>query len=362
MLDQINMGGWKLYRYMSCSVFLSSSAVVPLLWAIGPLALQARAMSAGRRSIARRSEAQQWHPPAVDDVLIVDWSASATRKKGSDSIWISHVEVGSPAVVKALVNPPTRAEALAWLLDCISTAQDSGRRILCGFDFSLGYVEGYADLLAAGFGGIPEGAKSAFDATTLITSRIVHADVFDNANNRFEAAALINAKTGRALFWGHPTGQTYASLSRTKKDLPANLEPNTLSQRRITESGLQVATNWQLYGIGSVGSQVLTGLPILQKLRVAFPETGRVWPFEDISAPSSSVIFAEVWPTMHAHPIPGIAVKDAWQVQSQALHFAALANDDERWAALFHPPSWHNLSPQQRQAVVQEEGWILGVP
>ena len=147
-----------LFGCMSCSVFLSSSAVVPLLWAIGPLALQARAMSAGRRSIARRSEAQQWHPPAVDDVLIVDWSASATRKKGSDSIWISHVEVGSPAVVKALVNPPTRAEALAWLLDCISTAQDSGRRILCGFDFSLGYVEGYADLLAAGFGGIPEGA------------------------------------------------------------------------------------------------------------------------------------------------------------------------------------------------------------
>ena len=310
-------------------------------------------MSAGRRSITSKSGT------AVDDVLIVDWSAAATRKMGSDSIWISHVEVGAPAVVKSLVNLPTRAEAFAWLLDCISTAQGRGRRILCGFDFSLGYAEGYADLLLAGFGGMPEGAKSAFDATTLITSNIV-TDASNNANNRFEAAALINAKTGIALFWGHPTGQTHATLSRAKKDLPANLEPNPLSQRRITESGLQVATNWQLYGIGSVGSQVLTGLPILQKLRAAFPLTGRVWPFEDISSPTS-VIFAEVWPTMHAHPIPGIAVKDAWQVQSQALFFAALANDEERWAALMHPPSWHDLSAQQREAVVQEEGWILGV-
>lgn len=298
---------------------------------------------------------------SVDDVVIVDWSSAATRKTGADSIWISHVEVGrcSPAVVRSLVNPPTRAEACAWLLDCLAATQSRGRRVLCGFDFSLGYVEGYAELLTNGFGGWPVGAKTAFDATAMITSRLVQASAPDNSNNRFEVAGNINAQTGMALFWGHPTGQAHACLSRTKKEPPANLGPNPLPQRRITENGLQVATNWQLFGIGSVGSQVLTGLPIVQQLRASFPQTASVWPFEDTA--SSSIVFAEVWPTMHASPIPGIAVKDAWQVQSQALHFASVATDSDSWNALLNPPSWDALSPKQRHAVVHEEGWILGV-
>lgn len=312
-------------------------------------------MSAAKRSVP--ISAVQAH--AVDDVLIVDWSSSATRKTGADSIWISHVEVGTPAVVKSLVNPSTRAEACGWLLDCRTTAQSRGRRVLCGFDFSLGYVEGYADLLTASFGGWPDGAKSAWDATAIITSTLVNADAPDNSNNRFEAAARINAQTGLALFWGHPTGKTYSALSRTKKEPPINLGANPLPQRRITEIGLQCATNWQLYGIGSVGSQVLTGLPIIQQLRAAFPHAARVWPYE--ATQLASIVFAEVWPTMHAHPIPGIAVKDAWQVQSQALHFASLAIDHERWDDLLQPPSWQLLTQQQRTAVEQEEGWILGV-
>ena len=61
-------------------------------------------MSAGRRSIVRRMRSG---PP--DDVVIVDWSSAATRKTGSDSIWISHVEVGEhahPCEIMVLVRHP----------------------------------------------------------------------------------------------------------------------------------------------------------------------------------------------------------------------------------------------------------------
>ena len=54
-------------------------------------------------------------------------------------------------------------------------------------------------------------------------------------------------------------------------------------------------TVWQLAGAGAVGAQSLTGLPVLERLRRAFPKTLAVWPFQPADTP---VVVAEVYPSM----------------------------------------------------------------
>jgi hypothetical protein len=51
-------------------------------------------------------------------------------------------------------------------------------------------------------------------------------------------------------------------------------------------------------------------------------------------------------------------VKDQLQVEALARHFAAL-DEDGTLPALFESPP--GLTPAQRDTVVREEGWILGV-
>jgi len=288
-----------------------------------------------------------------DDVIIVDWSAAAVPRRGRDSIWIAHVHCRT-AVVEHLINVPTRAAARDWLVTALDDLISHGRRAMIGVDFSLGYPRGFAEILHRALGG------GTADHSAATVRRVVSAHIIDdvsNANNRFEVANAINAASATALFWGRPARRTELTSLGTTLAAPEGLAPNPLERFRRTEvvSGQRLATNWQLLGVGSVGSQVLMGLPVVDELVRSFGAA--VWPFDPHE--DSAVVIAETWPGLFAVGQPDGEVRDAWQVRTTAQRLAGFT--EEEWEHSFAPPSLLALSDDERAVVTCEEGWMFGV-
>ncbi|MEL6893543.1 MAG: cobalamin biosynthesis protein CbiG, partial [Actinomycetota bacterium] len=118
---------------------------------------------------------------------------------------------------------------------------------------------------------------------------------------------------------------------------------------------------WQLGGAGSVGSQSLLGIPRLAELRQRLdPERSVViWPFETGLRPpdaSIGVVIAEMWPSMLVEPedLPPWWIRDAAQVDRSARRLRRADRSGEL-------DQWFAPSVDDPDAVVAEEGWILGV-
>lgn len=303
-----------------------------------------------------------------DLVVVVDWSAAARPTTGADSIWFCTHDVRA-GVTTMPENPPTRHEAFT-ALEALLVSR-AAPRILVGFDFPFGYPRGFAH--AAGLSGSSP-AWSAVWQHLRITVR----DRPDNTNNRFEVASALNASIGDGVgpFWGTGSASDVTPwLSRTKfPGFPHRLDPrrpdDALVEHRVAEQtmrspGRRPFSVWQLTGAGSVGSQAITGIPIVGALRTQaqFAERAVVWPFETglcidpTLGRRDAIVFAEVWPSsIHVdrtrHP-----VKDAAQVISLAEHLAALDRSGHL-GSQFAPA----LDPEEAAVVVAEEGWILGAP
>jgi precorrin-8X/cobalt-precorrin-8 methylmutase len=138
-----------------------------------------------------------------------------------------------------------------------------------------------------------------------------------NASNRFHAAAGLNALfPGDGPFWGNGLKDDIPGLPRKKPvgwgdTLPANRRPSDTAAKGAQEV-------WKLSGAGSVGSQALTGIAALHRLRARHPF--RVWPFEEHEA---GHVVAEVYPSLvPVNPAAG-QVKDETQVRTLARAFAA---------------------------------------
>lgn len=293
-----------------------------------------------------------------DAYLMVDWSASSTPKRGRDSIWWTlAVWTERGLRLDRTENPPTRFEALQAVGDRLSRAVAEGAHVLVGFDFALGYPAGTA--AALGLAGEPW--RALWDEW----SRRVH-DTPRNGNNRFDVAAALNARLsgGAGPFWGHPRGYASAHLT-ARKSFPYPVRG--LAEKRLADTRTPRAQPvWKLCGIGSVGSQTLLGIPRLRQLLEDPRLAGHlsVWPFQTgFPLPPRSphpghILLAEVYPSLlHVPPIDG-AVKDRLQVEALARHFAQL-DAAGTLAALFEPPP--RLTPEQLNAALREEGWILGV-
>ena len=108
---------------------------------------------------------------------------------------------------------------------------------------------------------------------------------------------------------------------------------------RATELALKRRPDlgFQLMGHGSVGSQTLTGIPVLERLRRRFGKELSVWPFE---APAR-IVLAEVWPSLLSEAqLPPHKILDARQVMGLARALEGVALPD---------------SPE----IALREGWIL---
>ena len=117
---------------------------------------------------------------------------------------------------------------------------------------------------------------------------------------------------------------------------------------------------WKLLGAGSVGGQVLTGIPVVRALRedVRWRQHALVWPFETgLDAPANAqLVFAEVYPSLWQHGDE--QPKDKAQVRAVVKFFADRdhANDLGRFFA-----GDPGLTREQRSRVEAEDAWTLGV-
>ena len=271
-----------------------------------------------------------------DGYVAVDWSANGKPKRGPDSIWIAARGWGGTLAPE---NPATRAEAVVRIEALLADATAAGRRLLLGFDFPFGYPAGTARMLTG---------RDGWDAVWARIAELVE-DGPDNANNRFDAAAALNAPfAGDGPFWGNGLKRDIAGLPRRK---PSGWGEHLPPNRRHAESEVRRAQEvWKLVGAGSVGGQALTGIAALQGLR---RRTGaEIWPFETLGEGRAHVL-AEIYPSL-IEPAPGPEVKDARQVRAVT---AALQRLDETGALARHLAAPRELPPVVRE----EEATIFGM-
>ena len=292
--------------------------------------------------------------------VIVDWSA---RSKPSpprptrDAIWWA---VARGGIVEEPAYARTRHDAVERIAELIATELDAARRVLIGFDFPFGYPTGVAARLT--------GEASAHALWDWLTARIE--DAGDNTNNRFAVAAEINRTyPGVGPFWGNTTqkkGKEWPYPDIPGKSRLRTCRESHPPERRIADSHAQGAkTVWQLAYAGSVGSQVLLGLPAIKRL-VEHPlmeSRIAVWPFDTgLLTPESPVVIAEIYPSLLRDEVEARKddgeIHDAAQVRVNAEAFARL-DSQGGLAPLFEGAP--DLDAEERRIIETEEAWILGL-
>ena len=292
--------------------------------------------------------------PLFDAYLMVDWSAAGTPVRGRDSIWIGLTERRRTGFRLALIeNPPTRTAATERIADILARLTGRGQRTLAGFDFPFGFPTGTARSL--GLPGLPWRHMWQLLADGL-------EDAPDNASNRFDLAERLNSRiSGDAFpFWGLAREEQRQFLLRRGRRPHG---PDDLAERRQCDHRVPSAQPvWKLAGIGSVGSQALTGIPRVWQIRrdPRIALACHIWPFETglRHDPRPAIILAEVYPSLVApRRLPG-KPKDAGQVAAIGRRFAEL-DDAGQLGRLFAGDP--DLPPEERASVEREEAWILGI-
>ena len=229
-----------------------------------------------------------------DLVIAVDWSARAKpgpKAPTKDSIFIC---AGRPGEITHPVYCRTRMDAMAHIYTLLDAALAAKERVFLGFDFAFGYPDGFAETLT--------GQRGALAVWDWLAERVF--DAPDNANNRFEVAAEMNrACSGVGPFWGCPAQVDLP-------DLPAKgtaRQGHGMAERRRVEANIRSAQPaWKLFTTGSVGSQILLGLPRLAALRARYGDDLSVWPLQSgWQAPEAAITVAEIYPSMLATSDPG---------------------------------------------------------
>ncbi|TNF21666.1 MAG: molybdopterin molybdenumtransferase MoeA [Rhodobacteraceae bacterium] len=265
-----------------------------------------------------------------DSFAIVDWSGGTDRgpRPVKDAIWLGLVRGGREEAPVYLRNRQTAEAALVALIE---EERAAGRRLFLGFDFPFGYPAGFAEALV--------GTPDPLALWAWLEARIEDAP---KGNNRFDLAGEINLRFGgKGPFWGNGLKREIPGLARRTADL----ESPFAARRACEERAKGTFTCWQLAGAGAVGSQVLMGLPVLQRLRQRFG--ARAWPFEPLTG---DVALVEVWPSLIADRVKALAgpgeISDRAQVRLLARALSRLAPEDLGAMLDVEAP---------------EEGWIFGL-
>ncbi|MEO0402430.1 MAG: molybdopterin molybdenumtransferase MoeA, partial [Pseudomonadota bacterium] len=263
-----------------------------------------------------------------DTIIMVDWSGGnqGSVQPQADAIWAC---IARGREVDAPVYLRHRQIAEDWLIKTLTAERAAGRRVMVGFDFPFGYPVGFGKALV--------GSDSPFELWDWLAHRIRDTP---KDNNRFDVAGQINMQLGgNGPFWGNGLKRDVAGLPRNKSDY-FNPFPDKRTAEQLTKGAF---TLWQLSGVGSVGGQVLMGLPVLARLRAHFEGDIAVWPFE---APAAPITLVEIWPSLTVSKVPEGWIKDQWQVYELARSLAAIA------------PA---LLRDMLDVPASSEGWILGL-
>ncbi|QDI76785.1 MULTISPECIES: gephyrin-like molybdotransferase Glp [Leisingera] len=273
-----------------------------------------------------------------DTVLAVDWSAAKRKppRESKDAIWLG---VARGGVAEQQIYCRSRQEAEAWISRFLEQEQAARRRVLAAFDFPFGYPRGFARRIT--------GSDDPFAVWHWLEERIEDAE--DGSNNRFDVASEMNRLfAGTGPFWGKPHQTRWPDIPYRK----AGIAYKDVPERRRADLAAKAASScFQLFFNPTVGSQVLMGLPVLQRLRLR--HKAAVWPFENIAA--AQIVFAEIWPGLIEPAVKAAMaasgpeeIRDRVQMRllSQALSRVPADELSEMLAAV----------PEE----AQEEAWILG--
>ncbi|WP_264211002.1 molybdopterin-binding protein [Leisingera thetidis] len=273
-----------------------------------------------------------------DTILAVDWSAAKRRprRKSKDAIWIGVARGGTAG---QQIYCRSRQEAEMWLCSFLGEEQAAGRRVLAVFDFPFGYPRGFARRIT--------GLDNPFALWQWLEERIEDAE--DGSNNRFDVASAMNRLfAGAGPFWGKPNETNWPDIPYRK----AGITYEDVAERRSADLAAKASSScFQLFFNPTAGSQVLMGLPVLQRLRLR--HNAAVWPFEKIA--DAQIVFAEVWPGL-IEPAVRAAMAAAGpeeirdRVQMRLLSQALSRLPAEEIAAM--------LAAVPEEA--REEAWILG--
>ncbi|MEO1238775.1 MAG: molybdopterin-binding protein [Pseudomonadota bacterium] len=276
-----------------------------------------------------------------DTVIVVDWSAgeAKTNRPQKDAIWIGHARYGKSLDPIYCKSRQVAEEALSGLFGAEIAA---GRRVLAAFDFPFGYPAGFAARVT--------GSDDPLRLWSWLEPRMK--DDAEGRNNRFALAEKINAGfRAPGPYWGKPWqwDDRFPELPRTKIDAGVSFEPfgewRACEEFIKSKTGKTTSSCFQLYGNPTVGGQLLTGLPVLERLRRRF--RAKVWPFE--ATQGAALVFAEIWPSLIEPAVA--AANDTIRDRAQVTLLAqALGNvPQDRLSALMDVIE-----------AAQTEGWILG--
>jgi hypothetical protein len=311
--------------------------------------------------------------PLFDAYIMVDWSGGDRRRGGrQDCIWIAHGS--SSAVSPDTVSPPSRTEAenliRTQLQSIIGTK--TGRVLVCA-DFGYGYPAGFASLLP--------NSVSSKPVPWRIVWQYLKTHIRDdlgtkpgrkptNRSNRFEVASAINAAISSpgssGPFWCLFKPGSYTCVPQ-KRPPPLACGTGSIGPLRITDTRAKSDSPFRLFGTGSVGSQVLTGIPRLESIRFDPPFAGwsAVWPFETGWAPTSGfwlapnlrILHAEIYPSVRA-PLND-TIKDRGQVRAM-WHWARDLDANNLLIKELGIPAGITSGSHEDIVIRSEEGWILG--
>jgi precorrin-8X/cobalt-precorrin-8 methylmutase len=312
--------------------------------------------------------------PLFDEYAMVDWSGSDRRRGGRpDCIWIAHGSAEAAAPIT--VSPASRTEAERIIHAEIQpvVARNKGRVLLCA-DFGYGYPTGFASLL-------PNSCFAELPAWRIVWQYLrkhIQDDIGtkpgqqpNNRSNRFEVANEINAAlsspAARGPFWCLFKSSNHLCVPQNKPSQPFISHNTSIGALRITDRKAKSDTPFRLFGTGSVGSQVLTGIPRLEKLRFdpLFARCSAVWPFETGWASSTEtwldpeirILHAEIYPSVRAW-LPD-TIKDRGQVRAM-WHWARDLDATNSLSKEFEIPQGIRRGSADDETIRSEEGWILG--
>ena len=314
--------------------------------------------------------------PLFDAYVMVDWSGSNRRRAArQDCIWIAHGP--ATAAAPATVSPRSRTEAeqiLRAQLRPIVAAKE--KRVLLCADFGYGYPTGFALLLS--------NSVSATVPRWRVVWQYLREHVQDdrgtkpgrqptNRSNRFEVASAVNAAVSSPAspgpFWCLFKAGGYACVPQKRPPQPFGCAAGNIDPLRITDRRAKSDTPFRLFGTGSVGSQVLTGIPRLESIRFdsEFARCSAVWPFETGWAsateswldPELRVVHAEIYPGVRAPHSD--TIKDRGQVRAM-WHWARDLDAKNLLIKEFAIPPGITSGSEEDIVIRREEGWILGCP
>lgn len=312
--------------------------------------------------------------PYFDAYVMIDWSGGNSRRCWkNDCIWIARGarELREPETL----SPASRTDAESEIRKTIAAyvASSAGaRRVLVCADFGYGFPRGFATLLP------PSGHAPWRVVWEYLRQHVV--DDMDgrdggrptNRSNRFEVASAINglavtAGASPGPFWCLPSANGHRHITQGQPPKLFAWKGGSFGQKRITDRRAGSDTPFRLFGTGSVGSQILTGIPRLAKLRFdpGLAPSSVVWPFESGWAPSSGqwlsadqrIVHAEIYPSVQT-PLPD-PIKDCGQVRAMWQWARKLDARDELLKEFSRPSG---LKEEDNIAILDEEGWILGCP